>query len=161
MLNLDAAVLQKDGRVISNSYQAVGEDGLLPKGDVVLNVEQLAVLEQVTGKKALYLTVAHSPELEQFPLQQLDAIFIEFEGFNDGRGYSFAALLRRQGYQGELRAVGDVFKDVLNYLKRCGFDSFVLKYGKDLEEAASGLHDFSHPYQASVAINHSSYQTGS
>ena len=59
-----------------------------------------------------------SPETNEFPLDQLDAIFIEFAGFNDGRGYSFAALLRRQGFQGELRATGDVFKDVLNYMKR-------------------------------------------
>jgi uncharacterized protein (DUF934 family) len=34
-----------------------------------------------------------------FPLNELDAIFIEFAGFNDGRGYSFAALLRRQGFK--------------------------------------------------------------
>ena len=54
-------------------------------------------------------------------------------------GYSFAALLRRQGFQGELRATGDVFKDVLNYMKRSGFDTFVIKEGKDILEAASGF----------------------
>ena len=138
----------------------IGEDGVLPQGDVVLTVEQLDQLAQVSGKKALLVTVDASPETHEFPLDQLDAIFIDFAGFNDGRGYSFAALLRRQGFQGELRATGDVFKDVLNYMKRSGFDTFVIKEGKDIIEAAAGLNDFRNPYQASTAVAQASYQTG-
>ena len=138
----------------------IGEDGVLPQGDVVLTVEQLDQIGNISGKKALYITVDASPETNAFPLDQLDAIFIEFAGFNDGRGYSFAALLRRQGYQGELRATGDVFKDVLNYMKRSGFDTFVIKEGKDIQEAAAGLNDFKNPYQASTAVDKASYQTG-
>ncbi|MDQ8935506.1 DUF934 domain-containing protein [Acinetobacter rudis] len=160
MLNTALAVLNKDGSIVENSYQLLTEDGQIPVGDVVLTTSQLDVLGQVKGKKALYLTVDDSPESHVFPLAQLDTIFIEFAGFNDGRGYSFAALLRRQGFQGELRAVGDIFKDVLNYLKRSGFDSFVIKEGKDIEEAAQGLKDFTHPYQASTAVAQASYQTG-
>lgn len=160
MLNTELKVLLKDGRVLENSYQCIAEDGVIPTGDVLLSVTQLEQLAQINGKKALYLTADTSPEEHQFPLAQLDSIFIEFAGFNDGRGYSFAALLRRQGFQGELRAVGDIFKDVLNYLKRSGFDSFVIKEGKDIEEAAAGLRDFSHPYQSSTAVAESGYQGG-
>jgi uncharacterized protein (DUF934 family) len=153
MLNLALQVLSKEGSIADNTYQVIGEDGVLPQGDVVLTVEQLDQLAQVSGKKALLVTV-------DFPLDQLDAIFIDFAGFNDGRGYSFAALLRRQGFQGELRATGDVFKDVLNYMKRSGFDTFVIKEGKDILEAAAGLNDFRNPYQASTAVAQASYQTG-
>ena len=160
MLNPARQVLSKDGSIADNSYQLIGEDGVLPQGDVVLIPEQLDQLAQVSGKKALLVTVDASPETHEFPLDQLDAIFIDFAGFNDGRGYSFAALLRRQGFQGELRATGDVFKDVLNYMKRAGFDSFVIKEGKDVLEAAAGLGDFTHPYQASTAVAQASYQTG-
>ena len=160
MLNLALQVLSKDGSIADNTYQVIGEDGVLPQGDVVLTVEQLDQLVQVSGKKALLVTVDASPETHEFPLDQLDAIFIDFAGFNDGRGYSFAALLRRQGFQGELRATGDVFKDVLNYMKRSGFDTFVIKEGKDILEAAAGLNDFRNPYQASTAVAHASYQTG-
>lgn len=160
MLNPARQVLSKDGSIADNTYQLVGEDGVLPQGDVVLTAEQLDQLAQVSGKKALLVTVDVSPETHEFPLDQLDAIFIDFAGFNDGRGYSFAALLRRQGFQGELRATGDVFKDVLNYMKRAGFDSFVIKEGKDVLEAAAGLGDFPHPYQASTAVAQASYQTG-
>jgi len=160
MLNTALQVLSKDGTIADNTYQLIGEDGVLPQGDVVLIVEQLEQIANVSGKKALYLTVDASPETNEFPLDQLDAIFIEFAGFNDGRGYSFAALLRRQGFQGELRATGDVFKDVLNYMKRSGFDTFVIKEGKDIQEAAAGLNDFSNPYQASTAVPKPNYQTG-
>ena len=160
MLNLALQVLSKYGSIADNTYQVIGEDGVLPQGDVVLTVEQLDQLAQVSGKKALLVTVDASPETHEFPLDQLDAIFIDFAGFNDGRGYSFAALLRRQGFQGELRATGDVFKDVLNYMKRSGFDTFVIKEGKDILEAAAGLNDFRNPYQASTAVAQASYQTG-
>ncbi|WP_335998824.1 DUF934 domain-containing protein [Acinetobacter johnsonii] len=160
MLNTALQVLSKHGSIADNTYQVIGEDGVLPQGDVVLTVEQLDQLAQVSGKKALLVTVDASPETHEFPLDQLDAIFIDFAGFNDGRGYSFAALLRRQGFQGELRATGDVFKDVLNYMKRSGFDTFVIKEGKDILEAAAGLNDFRNPYQASTAVAQASYQTG-
>lgn len=160
MLNTALQVLSKDGTIADNTYHVIGEDGVLPQGDVVLTVEQLDQLAQVSGKKALLVTVDASPETHEFPLDQLDAIFIDFAGFNDGRGYSFAALLRRQGFQGELRATGDVFKDVLNYMKRSGFDTFVVKEGKDILEAAAGLNDFRNPYQASTAVAQASYQTG-
>lgn len=160
MLNTALQVLSKDGTIADNTYQLMGEDGVLPQGDVVLTVEQLDQIANISGKKALYLTVDASPENHEFPLDQLDAIFIEFAGFNDGRGYSFAALLRRQGFHGELRATGDVFKDVLNYMKRSGFDAFVIKEGKDIQEAAAGLNDFKNPYQASTAVAQAHYQTG-
>ena len=160
MLNTALKVLAKDGSVTDNTYQIIGEDGVLPQGDVLLTVEQLDQLSNISGKKALFITVDASPETNEYPLNQLDTIFIDFAGFNDGRGYSFAALLRRQGYQGELRATGDVFKDVLNYMKRSGFDTFVIKEGKDIQEAAAGLGDFTNPYQASTGVAQARYQTG-
>lgn len=153
-------VLFKDGSICENEYQMIAEDGLMPSGNVLLRTTELERMAEVQGKKGLLITVASSPEEHAFPVQQLDLIAIEFAGFNDGRGYSFAALLRRQGFVGELRAVGDVFKDTLNYMKRVGFDSFILKQGKDVNEAAAGLNDFTVPYQASVAVQKASYQTG-
>ena len=160
MLNTALSVLSKDGMISENTYQIISEDAVLPEGDVVITTAQLDQLANISGKKALLITVDDSPEIHEYPLDQFDSIFIEFAGFNDGRGYSFAALLRRQGYQGELRAVGDIFKDVLNYLKRSGFDTFVIKEGKDVQEAAAGLNDFKNPYQASTAVAQASYQTG-
>jgi len=76
---------------------------------------------------------------------------VNFPRFNDGRGYSIARLLReRHGYTGELRAVGDVQRDQIFYLSRCGFDAFLLREGEDAEAALAALRDFSEAYQASV-----------
>ena len=69
----------------------------------------------------------------------------------DGRGYSIARLLReRYGWRGELRAIGDVLRDQLFYLTRCGFDAFELRAGQDAQAALTALADFSEAYQSSV-----------
>lgn len=84
-------------------------------------------------------------------LAHLALVAVHFPKFTDGRGYSTAVLLRtRHGYRGELRAFGDVGRDQLFYLKRCGFDSFALAPHRDPEAALAGLEDFRHRYQGSV-----------
>ncbi|WP_018151004.1 DUF934 domain-containing protein [Leeia oryzae] len=84
-------------------------------------------------------------------LDYLKLIAINFPSFVDGRGYSIARLLReRYGFKGELRAVGDIQRDQLYYLARCGFDSFVIPDGRDAEAALASFNDFSDSYQATV-----------
>ena len=78
-------------------------------------------------------------------------IALNFPAFTDGRSYSNARLLRdRYGYKGELRAIGDVLRDQLFYLHRCGFDAFAIRADKDPYEALQGLKDFSVTYQSST-----------
>ena len=84
-------------------------------------------------------------------LERLQLVAINFPKFADGRGYSSAALLRtRYGYRGELRAIGDVGRDQLFYLKRCGFDAFALAPHRDPHAALASLGDFTQRYQGSV-----------
>lgn len=60
-------------------------------------------------------------------LGRFSSIAINFPAFTDGRGYSSARLLReRYGYDGELRAVGDVLTDQIPFMRRCGIDAFVV-----------------------------------
>ncbi|MBK5264267.1 MAG: DUF934 domain-containing protein, partial [Alphaproteobacteria bacterium] len=56
-------------------------------------------------------------------LDRISLVEINFPVFGDGRGYSVARILREAGYEGELRAVGDVLVDQVPYMRRCGFDS--------------------------------------
>ncbi|MBK9217649.1 MAG: DUF934 domain-containing protein [Uliginosibacterium sp.] len=89
------------------------------------------------------------PDLNVFPLI---AVFIE--RFADGRAYSTAALLRsRFGFKHEVRALGDVLRDQLFFLKRCGFDAFQIRADRSAEDALASLSDFSEPYQAAVVID--------
>ncbi|ABE59244.1 MULTISPECIES: DUF934 domain-containing protein [Chromohalobacter] len=75
-------------------------------------------------------------------------IAIDFPKFTDGRGYSLARLLReRYGYQGQIRAVGDVLIDQLYYMSRCGFDAFWLREDQIVEDALNALDTFSLSYQ--------------
>ncbi|XOY56247.1 MAG: DUF934 domain-containing protein [Rhodobacterales bacterium] len=49
-------------------------------------------------------------------------IRIDFPSFADGRGFTLAAMLRRAGYQGRLRARGHVIADQYAMARRAGFD---------------------------------------
>jgi uncharacterized protein (DUF934 family) len=78
-------------------------------------------------------------------------IAVNFPKFADGRGYTTAALLRaRHGYRGELRAVGDVLRDQLFFMQRCGFDAFALRADRDPQDALASLGDFTTSYQGAV-----------
>ena len=60
-------------------------------------------------------------------IDRIALIAVNFPAFNDGRGFSHASLLRtRLGYQGELRAIGDVLIDQIPLMLRTGFDSFAV-----------------------------------
>ena len=55
-------------------------------------------------------------------VMQAPMIRIAFPSFSDGRGFTLAAILRRAGYQGRLRAHGHVIADQYAMARRSGFD---------------------------------------
>jgi uncharacterized protein (DUF934 family) len=78
-------------------------------------------------------------------------IAIDFPKFSDGRGYSIAYNLRsRLGYTGELRAIGDVLRDQLFQMRRCGFDAYATRQDRNITDALKGLTVFSETYQGAV-----------
>ena len=99
----------------------------------------------------IWLDSSESAESIADDLHYFQVVGIHFPKFADGRGYSTGRLLReRYGYEGEVRALGDVLQDQLFYLKRCGFDSFALRADRDIEEAVAALADFPDAYQAAA-----------
>ncbi|MGI0116251.1 DUF934 domain-containing protein [Zooshikella sp. RANM57] len=147
-------VIIKNQEVISDTYtfyssytsgDVLAERSIIPIDDFLANPTQF---EQHSGSVGVWLDSHHEPEVLSPYIHQLAVIAINFPSFTDGRGYSIARILReRLGYQGELRAVGDILHDQLFYLKRCGFDAFKLHAEKDPEEALRGLNAFSVSYQ--------------
>jgi uncharacterized protein (DUF934 family) len=83
-------------------------------------------------------------------LDRIALVEVNFPGFGDGRGYSAARILRECGYQGELRAVGDVLVDQIVAMRRCGFDSF--HPNKPLDDAAveRALNRYADVYQKTI-----------
>jgi uncharacterized protein (DUF934 family) len=108
------------------------------------------------SEAGLLLAVDDEPQPE-FAKARL--IAVEFPNFHDGRGLSLAVLLRtRLGYAGELRAVGDVHPDLIHYLRRCGFDSFLLPEGRHVGLEDAVLAPYSDYYQASAVEPHPAFR---
>jgi uncharacterized protein (DUF934 family) len=112
----------------------------------------LKSLQQQTpaGEFGLWLNPSDEPAEAQAWFDRVRLIAVRFPVFSDGRGYSTATLLRRLGWQGELRAVGDVLRDQLFYLSRVGFNSFAIREDRSADDALAGLNDFSERYQGAV-----------
>ena len=62
----------------------------------------------------------------------------------------FPAFSERYGYTGEIRAVGDVLVDQLDYMRRCGFSAMALRDDQHPEDALRALNAFSVRYQTDV-----------
>ena len=82
-------------------------------------------------------------DLDRFAL-----IALSFPRFTDGRAYSQARLLRgRLGFTGELRAEGDVLRDQLLFMQRCGFDAFAVSERALVEDWLQAFREFDVFYQ--------------
>ncbi len=108
-------------------------------------------LKQRSGRCAVWLKSHELPSELGEDLHSFALIALHFPTFADGRAYSSARELRNNlGYKGELRAIGDVLRDQLFYMSRCGFDSFALRDDQNIEVALQAFDDFKDAYQVSV-----------
>lgn len=83
-------------------------------------------------------------------LDRIALVEVNFPVFGDGRGYSAARILREAGYQGELRAVGDVAVDQLRHMVRCGFDAFSPDKPLDPAQVEKSIGAYPGAYQRTV-----------
>jgi len=90
---------------------------------------------------------------------KLSMIAIEFGTFADGRGFSMARMLRRDGFQGEIRAVGDVAMDRIDFMQRVGFNAFELRDDQDAAQALTKLGEVSVHFQPSADSNGPAYMS--
>ncbi|MGD1877422.1 MAG: DUF934 domain-containing protein [Kiloniellaceae bacterium] len=122
--------LLKDGEIVDDLWTPLPEDAALtPEGDLIVSLERWLAerdsLQSRNGRLGLRLKSDQSPAQIAEDLSHFDLIALEFPRFGDGRAYSYARLLReRYGFTGELRAVGNVLRDQLFFMLRCGFDAF-------------------------------------
>lgn len=103
------------------------------------------------GDVGVWLAPDDDPAVIASDLKLLPVIAVDFPSFTDGRGYSTARLLReRFDYRGQLRAIGDIQRDQLFFLREVGFDTFAIRGDKEVTEALFGLHDFADGYQTTA-----------
>jgi uncharacterized protein (DUF934 family) len=83
-----------------------------------------------------------------YNLPCLSLVALNFPKYRDGRAYSSARLLRdRYGFDGEIRAVGDVLREVAGHMIRCGFDAFEPADDSTPQEWLAVAHRYHHIYQ--------------
>ena len=152
----------KNSRIVDDAWQVFKlAEGQTPESVNLPDEPMLLPLAVWTARKTeilangnpvgVWLESSEGPEALASDLAHFAVIGVNFPKFADGRGYSSARLLReRYGYQGEIRAIGDVLQDQLFYMKRCGIDAFAVREDKDIEAALAGLNVFSDAYQAAV-----------
>jgi uncharacterized protein (DUF934 family) len=144
--------LLKGGKVIEDSWTPLDEGSEAPQSDIILTLEQWQAererLRGHNGRLGLRLRSDQSPAEIADDLGHFQLIALEFPRFGDGRAYSYARLLReRYGFQGELRAVGNILRDQLLFMTRCGFDAFEVANDNAVEAWREALAEIDLFYQ--------------
>jgi len=128
----DDALLPADRAVLVSHTRLLGDPDLLrrgpPTGVIWPNDRKVAELAPHVGRLAL--------------------IALVFPTFKDGRAYSQARILREQyGFDGELRATGNVLRDQFVFMLRAGFTAFEVTKEADAAAFAETTRRYSVFYQ--------------
>lgn len=151
-------VILRDGELVQDDWPVL-EDGrteLETSGGKVIvtlarwRAEREALLARHAAVGVLVPNTADIealyPEIADRPL-----LVLQFPTFSDGRALTQAVLLRKRlGYRRELRAVGDVIRDLVFWLGRCGFDSIVPRKDQKPEACRAALREITVAYQAAA-----------
>jgi uncharacterized protein (DUF934 family) len=123
-------MLLEAGEFRADRWRHLGDDEALADGETVTvsHARWLRERAALIGRNAalgLRLPNDVSPVTLGEDIHRFALIVLNFPRFTDGRAYSQARLLRgRLGYRGSLRAAGNVLRDQLLFMRRCGFDAF-------------------------------------
>ena len=145
--------LVKHGKIATDAFIHVPDGAELPGDGAVLVsaarfLENPEALLQRAGKTGVvWPNNRDVDDLVPF-LDRLAVVALVFPTFRDGRAYSQARLLReRHGFDGELRATGQVLRDQFVFMLRAGFDAFEVKKQADAEAFAQTVKRYSVFYQ--------------
>jgi uncharacterized protein (DUF934 family) len=145
--------LIKHERFVPDSWLHLGDDEGAPDAprltvSFVRWMEQRETLAGLPAALGVRLPNDVSPAKLAPDLARLSLIILNFPRFTDGRAYSQARLLRgRLGFTGELRAEGDVLRDQLLFMRRCGFDAFAVGERAVAEDWLAAFREFDVFYQ--------------
>jgi len=145
--------LVKNARTTTDPFVHVADGAELPgDGDILISAQRfLADAEALLrrpGKTGVIWPNNRSVEDLVPYLDRVAAVGLVFPSFRDGRAYSQARLLReRHGYEGELRATGQVLRDQFEFMSRAGFDTFEVKKDADANAFAETMKRYSVFYQ--------------
>ncbi|MCE9522852.1 MAG: DUF934 domain-containing protein [Alphaproteobacteria bacterium] len=136
--------LIKNNEFVDNAFRHIADEEALPDGAIVVSLKrwhaERDALMARNAPIALRLSSDQSPEAIGADVHHFAMIELEFPKFKDGRGYSWARLLRqRLNFKGEIRASGDVLRDQWLFMSRCGIDAFEVDPGTRIEDFRTAL----------------------
>jgi uncharacterized protein (DUF934 family) len=148
--------LVKNGKKIEDLFLRVDDEMPMPgEGAVLVPAARLEADWDSLSSRADPLGVIwpnNRPMSDLAPyLTRLELVALVFPIFRDGRAYTQAHHLReRHGYQGEVRATGNVLRDQLLMMNRAGFDAFEITKPGDDDAFIEALASYSVFYQPAV-----------
>lgn len=147
--------LIKDGAFVEDTYANVADDAAMPANGSIVSLARFKKdREQLLERNAplgVRLASNESPESLDGDVHRLSVVALEFPRFRDGRGFSWARMLRaRLGFTGEIRAVGPYLYDQIAFMRRVGIDAFEVPEGFTLEDYRRAVGEMSNVYQPSV-----------
>lgn len=145
----------KDGKIVDDVWTVLGksDEAQHRRSYIIVPLSVwLAERDELAHRKdvGVWLNSDEEPETIGEDLDGLPAVAVNFPTFTDGRGYSIASIIRRKfAYKGELRAIGDVRRDQIEQMLRCGFNTFAVDEDQ-IEDALDGVTAFTYSYQSSI-----------
>ncbi len=148
-------VLIKNGEFVEDTFAYVADDAPMPANGSIVSLARFTKdREALLARNAplgVRLQSSQSPEALGEDVHRLSVVALEFPKFRDGRGFSWARLLRtRLGFAGEIRAVGDYLYDQVAFMRRVGIDAFELRENFTLYEFRRALGEITNVYQSSA-----------
>jgi uncharacterized protein (DUF934 family) len=133
-------------------FTAVADEEATPRGDVIISLQRFHNEGQrllAEGRKVgVRIEADEAVEDIAADLPRIAVVALVFPKFLTGQAYSSARIVReRYGYEGEVRAVGDVLREQAGFMVRCGFDAFAPVDGSTPDNWNHVVGRFRHVYQ--------------
>jgi uncharacterized protein (DUF934 family) len=145
--------LVKNGNIANDTFYHVADGAELPgDGPVLVSAARFLADPETLLKRGARVGVIwpNNRGVDDIVpyLDRLALVALVFPSFRDGRAYSQARLLReRYGYEGELRATGQVLRDQFVFMMRAGFDAFDVSKQADAEAFGEAARRYTVFYQ--------------
>ena len=123
--------LMRNETFVPDSFVHIADNEAVPSsGDIIVPLQRIEEAEgrltAAKGKLGIHVPNTVKPASLTHLFNEVALISVAFPAFNDGRGFSIARRLRRNGFTGTLRATGPLIVDQYAYARACGFDEIDL-----------------------------------
>jgi uncharacterized protein (DUF934 family) len=146
------AIINQHGELISQPWQTlINAQEISTYSHWIINLTQWQQSKDflMAQRKHLALSLDNDIAVNIIAdsVNYFELIILHFPKFTDGRAYSQARQLRDVlHYTGELQATGDVLRDQLWFMARCGFTRFEVRADQDHLLCAAAFGEISVQY---------------